>query len=79
MIGDDPGAAHMARAKAAILAAGGAERSNVFTRIQLALFGEVPWRAVPAMPLEIMLLPRWFPFNLDRVSYWSPNSTCRLS
>ena len=64
-------AAHGPGAATAILAAGGAERSNVFTRIQLALFGEVPWRAVPAMPLEIMLLPQWFPFNLDRVSYWS--------
>jgi squalene-hopene/tetraprenyl-beta-curcumene cyclase len=70
-IGDDPGAPHMVRARAAILAAGGAERSNVFTRAQLALFGEVPWRAVPAMPLEIMLLPRRFPFHLDKVSYWS--------
>ncbi len=71
MIGDDPEAPHMARARAAILAAGGAERTNVFTRAQLALFGEVPWRAVPMMPVEIMLLPKWFPFHLDRVSYWS--------
>jgi squalene-hopene/tetraprenyl-beta-curcumene cyclase len=71
MIGDDPETPHMARARAAILAAGGAERSNVFTRAQLALYGEVPWRAVPVMPVEIMLLPRWFPFHLDRVSYWS--------
>jgi squalene-hopene/tetraprenyl-beta-curcumene cyclase len=71
MIGDDVDAPHMARARAAILAAGGAERSNVFTRAQLALYGEVPWRAVPVMPVEIMLLPRWFPFHLDRVSYWS--------
>ena len=70
-IGDDIEAPHMRRARAAILAAGGAERCNVFTRAQLALFGEVPWRAVPAMPLQIMLLPRWFPFHLDRVSYWS--------
>lgn len=71
MIGDPPDAPHMARARAAILAAGGAERANVFTRAQLALYGEVPWRAVPVMPVEIMLLPRWFPFHLDRVSYWS--------
>ncbi len=70
-IGDDPEAPHMQSARRAILEAGGAERSNVFTRAQLALFGEVPWRAVPVMPLEIMLLPRWFPFTLDRVSYWS--------
>ena len=70
-IGDDPEAPHMHRAREAILAAGGAERSNVFTRAQLALFGEVPWRAVPVMPLEIMHLPLWFPFHLSKVSYWS--------
>jgi squalene-hopene/tetraprenyl-beta-curcumene cyclase len=71
LIGDAPDAPHMARARAAILAHGGAAHCNVFSRITLALFGQVPWRAVPVMPLEIMLLPRWFPFHLDKVSYWS--------
>ena len=47
-IGDDPSAPHMVRAREAILRAGGAERTNVFTRAQLALFGQVPWRAVPS-------------------------------
>ncbi|MEO9189751.1 MAG: squalene--hopene cyclase [Acetobacteraceae bacterium] len=70
-IGDSPDAPHMVRAREAILAAGGAERSNVFTRAQLALFGQVPWRAVPVMPVEIMHLPLWFPFHLSKVSYWS--------
>ena len=70
-IGDDPAAPHMIYAREAILAAGGAERTNVFTRIQLALFGAVPWRATPAMPVEIMHLPRWFFFHLSKVSYWS--------
>ena len=70
-IGDDQDLPHMARARQAILAAGGASRSNVFTRMQLALFGEVPWRAVPVMPVEIMLLPKWFFFHLSKVSYWS--------
>ncbi len=70
-IGDLPGAPHMVRARVAILAAGGAERTNVFTRIQLALFGQVPWRAVPVMPVEIMHLPQWFFFHLSKVSYWS--------
>ncbi len=70
-IGDSPDAPHMVRARDAIFAAGGAERTNVFTRAQLALFGEVPWHAVPVMPLEIMHLPRWFPFHLSKVSYWS--------
>ncbi|HIP80569.1 MAG TPA: squalene--hopene cyclase [Kiloniellaceae bacterium] len=71
LAGDDPEAPHMLRAREAILARGGAAQCNVFTRIALALFGEVPWRAVPEMPVEIMLLPRWFPFHLSKVSYWS--------
>ena len=70
-VGDSPQAPHMSRARAAILERGGAGHCNVFTRIQLALFGELSWRAVPVMPVEIMLLPRWFPFHLSKVSYWS--------
>lgn len=69
--GDAPDAPHMVEARAAILAKGGAARANVFTRILLALFGQVPWHAVPAMPVEIMTLPRWSPFHIDKVSYWS--------
>ncbi len=60
-----------ARARAAILSHGGAARTNVFTRILLALFQQVPWRAVPVMPVEIMVLPHWFPFHLEKISYWS--------
>ena len=71
MIGDAPDAPHMARARAAILAAGGAAASNVFTRIQLALFGAGPWSAVPTLPPELILLPRWFPIHLSRMSYWA--------
>lgn len=70
-IGDPPDAPHMRHARETILAAGGAARTNVFTRAQLALFGIVPWRAAPVMPVEIMLLPRWFFFHLSKVSYWS--------
>ena len=71
LTGDSPDAPHMLRARDAILAHGGAASSNVFTRITLALFDQLPWRAVPVMPIEIMLLPRWFPFHLSKVSYWS--------
>lgn len=71
LIGDSPEAEHMRRACDAILAHGGAGKTNVFTRILLALFGIVSWAAVPIIPVEIVLLPRWFPFHLSRVSYWS--------
>jgi squalene-hopene/tetraprenyl-beta-curcumene cyclase len=71
LVGDDIESAHMRTAREAILAHGGAAESNVFTRIALALFAQVPWRAVPVMPVEIFHLPRWFPFHLSKVSYWS--------
>ena len=71
LLGDSLEAPHMRRARAAILAHGGAAQTNVFTRALLALFGEMPWSAVPVMPVEIMHLPRWFPFHLDKISYWA--------
>jgi squalene-hopene/tetraprenyl-beta-curcumene cyclase len=71
MIGDSPDAPHMARARAAILAQGGALRASVFTRILLAEFGELSWGDVPTIPVELVLLPRWFPIHLSRMSYWA--------
>ncbi|GGY01691.1 squalene-hopene cyclase [Litchfieldella qijiaojingensis] len=71
LAGDDPAASHMRRAREAVLARGGAARANVFTRIALAQFQQIPWRGVPFMPVEVVLLPRWFPFHLSKVSYWS--------
>ena len=71
MIGDFPKAEHMTRARAAILDAGGAEAGNVFTRIQLALFGAGSWTAVPTIPPELILAPRWFPVHLSKISYWA--------
>src|SRR4051794_4912020 len=71
MIGDDINAPHMKRAREAMLSRGGAAKSNVFTKLLLALYGFIPWTAVPVMPVEIMLLPKWFPFHLDKISYWS--------
>jgi squalene-hopene/tetraprenyl-beta-curcumene cyclase len=71
LAGDDPDAPHMRRARHAVRARGGAAKANVFTRISLALFGQVPWRAAPVIRVEAMLLPRWAPFHIEKVSYWS--------
>ncbi|WBO23001.1 squalene--hopene cyclase [Sphingomonas abietis] len=71
MIGDDIDAPHMARARAELLKRGGAGAANVFTRIQLALFGAGKWSAIPEMPVELMLAPKGFPINLSRMSYWA--------
>src|SRR5690242_11473191 len=71
MIGDSVDAPHMVRAREAIHARGGAIHSNVFTRFMLAMFGVVTWRAVPVLPIEIMLLPFWSPFHINKISYWA--------
>lgn len=79
IVGDSPDAPHMARARAAILAHGGAARANVFTRIMLAMYGQLPWRGVPFVPVEIILLPKWFPFHISKVAYWSRTVMIPLS
>jgi squalene-hopene/tetraprenyl-beta-curcumene cyclase len=71
MIGDPIDAPHMARAQREVLARGGARATNVFTRIQLALYGMGDWIDVPTMPAELILLPRWFPIHLSKMSYWA--------
>jgi squalene-hopene/tetraprenyl-beta-curcumene cyclase len=71
MIGDDIDAPHMTRAREAVRARGGAIKTNVFTRILLALYGETSWKNVPTVPVELILLPRWFPIHLSKMSYWA--------
>lgn len=71
MIGDDINAPHMVRAREEILKRGGAGRTNVFTRIQLALYGELDWKYTPSVPPELILLPLWFPIHLSKMSYWA--------
>ena len=46
-------------------------KANVFTRILLALYGETSWANVPTVPVELILLPRWFPIHLSKMSYWA--------
>jgi len=71
LAGVSPDEPFMARARENILSKGGVVNANVFTKITLALFGQYPWDGIPCMPAEIMMLPRWFYFNLYEVSYWS--------
>jgi len=71
MAGDSPAAAHMTRARERILAMGGIDACNSFTKIYLSIFGQYEWAKCPAVPPELILLPDWFVFNIYRMSYWS--------
>ena len=71
LAGDSPDAPHMRRAREVILRMGGAECCNSFTNFYLACLGQISWNAVPSIPPEMVWMPRWFYFHLDKMSAWS--------
>jgi squalene-hopene/tetraprenyl-beta-curcumene cyclase len=68
MVGEPIDAPHMVRARGRFFLAGCCTFQRLHAR-SAALHPD--WRSVPEMPVEIVLLPRWFPFHLSKVSYWA--------
>jgi squalene-hopene/tetraprenyl-beta-curcumene cyclase len=79
LAGDSPDAPHMRRAQRFVLAWGGVGRSRVFTRIWLALFGLWSWDELPAMPPELVFLPRWCPLNVYDWACWARQTVVPLT
>ena len=79
LLGHDPDEPALVRARRAIDDRGGPWAVNSFTKFYLALLGQMPYAACPAVPPEIVLLPQWFPVNLHRVSAWSRTMIVPLS
>jgi squalene-hopene/tetraprenyl-beta-curcumene cyclase len=71
LAGDDIEAPHMRKARELVLKLGGAERCNTYSKFYLAALGQMHYDSVPAVPPEMVLLPKWFYFHLDKVSAWS--------
>ncbi len=71
LAGVDKDSPNMVRARDFILKNGGIEKSRVFTKIHLAMFGIVPWHACPEMPAWFIYMPVWFPFNIYEFSSWA--------
>ncbi|MDX1501096.1 MAG: squalene--hopene cyclase [Thermoanaerobaculia bacterium] len=71
LLGQEPDSPEMERARRKIVELGGLEGCNSYTKIYLAIFGQYEWDDAPAVPPEIVLLPRWLPFNLYEMSSWS--------
>ena len=69
----------MTEAAAWIRSRGGIEATRVFTRIWLALFGEWPWDSLPAMPPELIYLPRWVPLNVYDWACWARQTIVPLT
>ena len=71
LVGDDPEAPHMTRAREVIRRKGGLHACNSFTKIYLSIFGQYEWDKSPGVPPELLLLPLWFPINIYDMSSWS--------
>jgi squalene-hopene/tetraprenyl-beta-curcumene cyclase len=71
LAGDEPESPHMVRACRRARELGGLGRTNSFTRFYLAMGGVVDWEMVPAVPPELMFLPRWCPVNIYEMSSWT--------
>ena len=69
----------MVRARNAIHKNGGIKNTRVFTKIFLAMFGQISWDVCPAIPMEIILLPNSFYFNIYEISSWSRGTVVPLS
>jgi squalene-hopene/tetraprenyl-beta-curcumene cyclase len=67
------------RARDFIHAQGGLARAGVFTRCFLAYFGQFPWEGLPSMPVELILLPPWFPLNIYAMSSWARETVVPLT
>lgn len=61
----------MRKAREFIIKSGGIEKARVFTKIHLAMFGIVPWDALPAMPAEYILMPKCAGFSIYEFSSWA--------
>src|SRR5436309_12775458 len=61
----------MRKARENILRLGGIPRMNTFSKLYLALLGQWPWRYLPTIPVEMILLPTWAPFSIYKMSSWS--------
>ena len=61
----------MLKAKEFILSKGGVPKVRVFTKIWLALFGQWDWKGTPNLPLEMIHLPSWAPFNIYEFASWA--------
>ncbi len=79
LAGDPIDAEHMARARAHIRESGGLERTRVFTRLWLSLFGLWSWDDIPALPPEVIFLPEWFPLNIYDFACWARQTIVALT
>jgi len=61
----------MLRARSVALNLGGVPRMNTFSKLYLALFGLFPWKYVPTIPCEVLLIGKWFHVNFWEMSNWS--------
>lgn len=79
-MGESPQSPAMARARAYVVKAGGLEAASTFSRLFLALFGQLSWKSLPWTPLflvdpanpafmNVSLFPQWVRPHIVPITY----------
>src|SRR4029434_1997957 len=71
LAGHGPEAPFMQEALHTSLRLGGITRMNTYSKLYLALLGQFPWKYLPSIPVEMVLLPSWSFLNIYKMSSWS--------
>ena len=71
LMGIEAGDPRLVKCREWVLAHGGVVACNTFTKMYLCSMGQYDYDAVPAIPPEIVLFPKWFYFNIYEISSWS--------
>lgn len=79
MAGDSLNAPHMKAAREKALALGGIPKMHTWGKLYLAMAGCFPWKYCPLIPVELMLMPKWFPVHIYRMSSWTRNMLVPLA
>lgn len=69
----------LVKAREWILANGGVVACNTFTKIYLCFMGQYDYDAIPAIPPELILFPKWCYFNIYEISSWTRAMVVPLS
>jgi squalene-hopene/tetraprenyl-beta-curcumene cyclase len=69
----------LVRTRKWIKANGGLTRAGTLARFYLASIGLMPWSSTAGCPVELMLLPNWFPLNIYELGSWARGTFVALA
>jgi squalene-hopene/tetraprenyl-beta-curcumene cyclase len=73
------GDGRLVTARKKIFELGGIEKANPWTRLYFGYLGVLPWEKVQKIPIEMVFIPKWWPIQLEHLSYWVTTITIPMA